>query len=496
MIKKLFTNTFHYTLINLSGAMISFVLNLVLVTKFGSDKDLEVYLIIFNLFLVLITLLRNLLSTVFVPKYLEIKSLGNDKLTEFTNQILGVILLIAASLVLLFCVFDESIYKVIAPGSFGSITEEDKTVFKLFSMYLFFVLLYSYFSIITIANGKVLQGSLYVLFQNVSPLLFFFIFRTIYSIVFSHIVISGILFFYYALYINKNNKIRLRFLFHQSEEKRVFLRSTAPVFFSNVFIKVISVYEKSIASTFSTGTVVILDFSYKMISRFVGIVSSGASISSYPLIVESILEKDTVKLNRIIYFSITTMLIVSCSILSLLIVLNSDMIYFIFSIGKMSDISSRLYFPMLIYSVAFIFLNTNDLLRKICFSYGFIKFISVMNIVQVILNVLFILFFKMYIYELSIPLSLLLVLFLYHIVLILKIKSKNSEARIYFHDNKRINILVLIGIQIVLSIFISRISLNGDILTLSVRIILIGIYFVFIYGFMLKKIKNAIKAEH
>jgi putative peptidoglycan lipid II flippase len=495
MIKKLFANTFHYTVINLSGAVISFALNFILVAEYGDSKNLEVYLIIFNLFLVLITLLRNILSTVFVPKYLEMKSLGQDKLTEFTNQILGVVLLIGGFLAVAFCVFDDSIYRMIAPGSFSYISSEDKIIFQVFSLYLFFVLSYSYFSIISITNGQVLLGTVYVLFQNVSPLIFFFIYRSIYSIVLSHVIISGFLFLFYLLKTNRTTSIRFLKLFHRSEEKNIFLRSTAPVFFSNVFIKIISVYEKSIASTFSLGTVVVLDFSYKLISRFVGIVSSGASISSYPIIVESILEEDDRKLNRIIYFSMTTMLLVSCSILSVLIVLNTDMIEYIFSIGKMSDISGRLYKPMIIYSVAFIFLNTNDLLRKICFSYGFIKFISFLNILQVIVNVALILVLKLYIKELSIPLSLLVVLFLYHFVLIYKIKSKNPAVRIYFQNKRRINILLLIFIQLILSLLISRISLTSSLTTLFLRALLIGLYFIFIYGRMFKNVRNAIKEE-
>ncbi len=496
MIKKLFKNTFYYTIINLSGALISFSLNFLLVAEYGGSKKLEIYLIVFNLFLVIVTLLRGILSTVFVPKYLEIKARNDEKLSVFTNQIFGVIIMIAFSLVLLFCFFDDYLYKLIAPGSYTFIEGSDKSLYKIFSLYLFFVILYSYFSNLFIANGKVLMGSIYVLVQNVAPLIFFFfISKSISSIVYGHVIISIFVFLAYSIQVNKFSRIKIRQFFLRSDEKKQFLISSSPVFFSNLLTKLITIYEKSIATTFSLGTVVVLDFSYKLISRFVGIVSSGATISSYPVIVESILENDTEKLNRIIYFSLSTILLVSCSILSLLIVLNDDMIHFVFSIGAMSDISGRFYYPMLLYSAAFIFLNTNDLLRKVCFSYGFVKFISLMNILQVILNVLFILLLKNTLNELSIPLSLLLVLFLYHLVLVIKIKSTNSKIKIYFFGNKKVNIVLLILVQIVLSAAISRISLNSDLLTLTVRVLLIGSYFILIYGFMFKKIKGAIKNE-
>lgn len=496
MIKKLFKNTFHYTIINLSGALISFALNFLLVAEYGGSKKLEVYLIVFNLFLVIVTLMRTILGIVFVPKYLEIKSRVDGNPNEFANQILGIVILIGLSSVLLFCIFDDYLYTLIASGSYASITESEKSLYKLFSIYFLFILIYSYFSSIFIANGRVLMGSIYVLFQNATPMIFFFfIHRSISSIVYGHVIISILICLVYFVQINKFSRIRLRQLFLQSEEKKQFLFSSSPVFFSHLLTKIITIYEKSLATTFSLGTVVVLDFSYKLISRFVGIVSSGATISSYPVIVESILEKDTDKLNRIINFSMNTILLVSCSVLSILIVLNNDMIHYIFSIGEMSDISDRFFYPMLFYSAAFIFLNTNDLLRKVCFSYGFVKFISLMNILQVVINVLLILLLKKYLNELSIPLSLLIVLFLYHIVLIIKLKTTDRNIKIYFHNNSRLNIVILIVLQVILSVGISSIDLRRDLFTLLLRSLLIGIYFLFIYGFMFKKIKGAIKNE-
>lgn len=477
------------------GAVVTFLLNMVLVAQFGESKQLENYLILFNLFLVIVTLIRMVLSTVFIPKYLEIKRSEEESIGDFTNQVLTVLLLLSLLLVFVFIFFNKLVFPIIAPGSYTTISDSDWVMYKFFSIYLLFNILYSYLSSIFIANRRVLMGTIYVLFQNSAPLLFFVFFKTLDSIILAHTIVSALLFFFYLYNVNKITRIRVKSILKISKNTLELLKSTSPVFFSNLLTKFISVYEKSLASTFSMGTVVVLDFSYKLVSRFVGIVSSGATISSYPVIVESVLENDDKKLNRIISFSMSTVLLVSCSILSLLIVLNNDLLSYIFSFGEMENISERFYYPMLIYSIAFIFLNTNDLLSKICFSYGFIKFISIVNVLQVLMNIALILLLKQKYAEMSIPISYMIVLLIVHIVLIIRIKTRNSNIRLYFSGKINNSIILLITFQILLSVVLSRVYIQNNLVTLFFRMVVIGLFFLYVYAFMFKKIRRAIKDE-
>lgn len=481
------------TIFNILGIGLSFLGNIFIAKFFGTSIEMDVYLSASSFPLFLTSIITGALSVTFIPIFSESKNSKGIDIWDVVSTLLNLSFLLTLILTIIISIFAREIINVISPGF-----NEVKTLLAISILRWQSPLI-----VLTVINELV--TSVYYsnnLFKTplinrlISPLLTIVIivlmtnFVSIYSVVYASIAgsIAQTLILVGGYLINKNFKYYFK-LNLKNKKVRETGRLMIPLLMGMIFYRIMPVFDKIIGSKLAQGSISYLGYSYKIFSQIPPLLSTGISVSIFPVLSVYISSGNLELVKDKISKSIKMILFISLPI-TLIIYLNSSLIIkTLFERGVFS--SKDTYFTsnaLSLYVLTLPVLAVGDIISKGYYAFKDTRTPAIVGVIEVIIYIISVYLLLPHFGYLSIPLSFIIYIYVSMInIYILRQKLGNSGGKSIIYA-----FFQFLTVAVVLSYFISLIIQSVDILFFKVVLIVLNIFLYFLINLLFFKNYEAI----
>jgi putative peptidoglycan lipid II flippase len=293
---------------------------------FGTSVERDVYFAAAVIPAYLIAVI-SAVGMIFLPMYVDITAKYNEQKADMffhnTLSIFGVITVIIITVVVR---FTHNVLKVTAPGF-------DNIQMALASELLIILLPTVLLSFVTTITSSVLHIQKRFIIPAISPVISVIIsFLTVWTF---HSTIGIRSLAYGTLFGGIVNYLFVRIALHkplkvsfniENEHIILLFKSSVPLLFGAVFVKLTGVFERGIASTLPDGSISYLGYANQIMAVLATIVSSGVGITVYPLLSKAWSENNFKELNRLLTQGIRIILLVALPIAAIFIFFGTPII--------------------------------------------------------------------------------------------------------------------------------------------------------------------------
>lgn len=380
-------------LFTLIGKVLGFVKELILAHYFGAGAISDAYLISQTIPGTLFQMVGVGISTCFVPVYLKVKNSGDDlQKKEFINKFITLVLLVSLSMIILVIINTEVIVRIFAMGF-------DKSTLKLAIDFTrisvlslgFSGLVYSYNALLQ-SEKKFIPVAFGVIPYNLGLILAIFIGAKVHLYAISYISCLAVCFQLIYL-IEHTRKIPYKFSFNfhfKDKYLRKSLVSLPPIIVGTAATEINTLVDRTLASSILVGGITIFTYSTSLFNLVIGLFSQSISNVFYPLIAESVINKNKKKLEEVIVKATNLTLLFLIPTTLGMIAFSTNIVHILFGHGSMSfdtikDISSCLCF----YSIGFVFYSIKLIYNNVFYANNNTKVPMINTIIGIIINIIF-----------------------------------------------------------------------------------------------------------
>lgn len=389
---KMVKNVFLLMAITMLSKFIGFFRELVMGYFYGASMHSDAFFTAYDIPQALFSLIASTIATTFIPLYCKVKEdRGKDGAIDFTNNIIGITLILGIIISFVVFIFMEQIVRVFAIGFKGRLFEETVFFARIILLGYIFTGLKSIMSAYLQANEEFFIPGIVGI-----PFNFIIICGIFMSSIFNNIYILPIgasiaLFSQFVVQLPKALKLgykpKLKIDFSDKYIREVFILAI-PILLSVAVTQVNKVVDKTLASTLVVGSLSSLNYSNKLVGFFIGIFISTISIVMYPKLAELSSKKDKTEFNNLIRISINVVLLLIVPITFGCIVLSRPIVETLFMRGafdtKAVTLTSN---ALLFYSIGMIGLAIRTVVTKIYYSIGDTKTPMLNSTLAVMINI-------------------------------------------------------------------------------------------------------------
>ncbi len=363
---------------------------------YGTSELTDAYIIANNIPSVLFAALGSAIAATFVPMYTKVCSeCGESRANQFTVHIIEALLVICSIFVLFGEVFTKQVVLLFASGFKGSLLSLTVCFSRILFPSLFFMSLFdlagSYMQqheefktiaiVPAIGNGTIIIA---LLVSDIFSNIYIFVWGTLLGLALQVIFYIPWLLKHGMFGHNENNIQGGHF--YKDQYLRELMPMLVPVFIGAGATEINSMVDKSLASTLGAGYISALNYSYKIINLFVGIIVASITVVAFPKIAK---DAGTVNFSKTNNNVINGMAIIIIPVSILLIMLRENIISILFLRGNFNSASLVITSSSLaFYAVGLPFIGIRDVLLKVCYSVQNTKISMANGIITTTLNIL------------------------------------------------------------------------------------------------------------
>ena len=398
----------------------SFISEVILAAYLGVTYQSDAYYMIWSIHSVVYPMMSIGIWQVFLPLYKSyITKNEKEKAFALTNKSLSFFIIFSCLIVLLLFIFAPVFISIVAPGFQN---ETKKLCIKLVRisapMYIFIVASSVYASILQCHN-KFFGSQIREVVSHIPTILAAIFFYKTFGIEVMAIalVVAAIsrLFIEFP-FISWGYKFHIDYKFNSSDFKLMLKRLPSALISAGV-AQLNALIDKSMASTLKIGTISILNYGHKLTNVFSGLLSSAVATALYPHIIELITMNKKDELDTLMVKIISIFCVIMCPITIALCLFRRELVSVVFQHGAFDASSTEITANVFaLYSLGLLFIASSTVINNIFYGYGNTKtpmYISLVNLViNVILNLLFIKFWKVNGLALATSLSAIIIFFI------------------------------------------------------------------------------------
>ena len=411
MKKKVISTQIIVMVIIMFGKFIGFIRESILASKFGASYEMDIYSYSITILLFLATIGYSITTTT-IPIFSKNRMKDMDEQEKLANNLITIMFLLGLTINIITILFSKYIVKIFAPGFNNDNLQIAKNLIIIMNFSLVSIFIQSVLSGILQAYDKFYTSAAMASIGNIISIIYLLFFIDDFGIYgFGVATLIGYIF---QMFINipSYRKLGFRYKFRldlNNKQTIDIFKITIPVLVSTCIIQFSSIITTFYGSLIGEGAISTFNYSNRLINLTVEIFAIGMSMVIYPLLSKVDLEKESDKFNEILKRGILMMCIVVIPICILIIVLNKDIIIFLYERNEFTRentiVTSKI---LLILSPVIICSSIRDLLNKASYSLGEANISMKISIWMIILSIIgnFLLYKRIGIYGLGIVVTL------------------------------------------------------------------------------------------
>lgn len=496
--KTLIKNSFFVSLIVCLGKIFGFLKQAVIAWAFGANAGTDIYFAADSYIAMIGQIQSSSISPCVLTEYISLNE--NKKRTELENLIklcFIIFPLISILLILINILLSGNISSVLGI----SYSFEQRKELKKFIIYLCPVILFTSFAgvsnAILDANGRFIPSRLLSLFFSTSIIVSLIIFQKKFGI---NSLLLGFLFGYgvhtiYVTILTKKyftlGRINTKVYFFQK-----LIKNIIPIVIGNSIVDIGHLVDKIVASSLVTGSVSYLYYGQVISSDLVcSVVITTIGSVLFPSLTKMVTNDcDGKKIAERISTILNKLIALLVGIISLYIVEGTDLVKLFFQRGEFSSVATSNVSDIAIcYAIGFVFIAIREILTKTYYAYQDTKTPMIIGVLGVIINVILSLILSKIIGIAGVALATSVSIAIISVIMCITIKKHISVFPLCKEFFVALVKCLIAGIVIVFAgFFLSNIFENYNYI---IRMIIISVSMIILYGIILKILKHEILLE-
>jgi murein biosynthesis integral membrane protein MurJ len=395
---RIFKGAVVIVLVGILAKIASFFAEAILAAIFGTSSQSDAYYMVSSVQAVVYPMLSVGIWKVFLPLYKGHIARGERDLADaLTNKALTFFIIVSSVVVILLVIFAPFVVTLVAPGFTGDTrTLCIKLVRISAPMYIFIISSAIYASLLQCHN-RFLGSQIREVISHIPTIIAAVLFYKHFGIeaMAWALVVAGVLRLLIELpFVNWNYRYRPDVKFNSAEFKLMLKRMPAALVSAGVG-RINTLVDKAMASLLPTGTVSGLNYGYKLMSVFSGLLSSAIATAMYPQMIELITLNKKDALGKLIVRIINIFCVLMIPITLACVVFRTELVAAVYQRGAFDASSTALTASVFaIYCLCLFTAASNTVLSNIFYGHGDTKtamFISLAHLgINIVLNIVFI----------------------------------------------------------------------------------------------------------
>jgi len=337
-------STFIITILNFCGIIFSFISSLVIAKIFGAGREMDVYFAATAVPLFLTVVFVSSLSVTFLPVFTEYKNKGKDEVWIVVSSILNIGIGFALFLTLLIVVFSLPLMKFLDPGFGVEKAQLAADLLRWFAPVVVFTLINELTASIYYSHSQFITPLLNKIISPTVTILFIFLFSSsvhVKSIIWASVVGMLVQTILLTFHIDKRLGFKYYFIFNYRHPgvKKVF-KLIVPLVLGALIYRIIPVFDRYIASQLREGDISYLGYSFKLYSQLPLIISTGLTLSIFPLLAQSATDRDWINLRMTMSKAMRMVLFISIPVTVVLFLFGDSVIELFFQRGAFRSVDT------------------------------------------------------------------------------------------------------------------------------------------------------------
>ena len=389
---KLAKATIGLMIATIVAKVLGFGRELVLASYYGASMYSDAYIIAMNIPFVLFTVIGSTLATVFIPIYFKVNNeLGEEKSLEFVNNIFNIVIILCTILTVLGIMFTQYLVKIFAVGFEGEGLKVaiDFTRITVISI-VFMGLSYLMTSYLQIKNNFIIPGIMSVP-KNII-IIIAIILSTRYN---PYIMIWGALlgtiveFIFIYPFVRKNGYRYKPFINIGDKYIKEMSLLMVPVLIGVSVNQLNKMIDRSLASTLVEGSVSALNYANKLNGFVTALFITSIASVVYPMLSKLSNEEDKGKFISSIVKSVNSIILLVLPISVGAMVLATPIVKLLFERGEFdARATSMTAISLIMYSLGMVAFGLRDILGKVFYSLQDTKTPMINGVITVLMNII------------------------------------------------------------------------------------------------------------
>lgn len=337
-------STFITTILNLCGIVFSFLSSLVIARVFGAGREMDVYFAATAVPLFLTVVFVSSLSVIFLPVFTEYKNKEKEDVWKIVSSILNIGVGFTLLLSLLLIALSLPLMKFLTPGFDDGKIILSADLLRWFAPVVVLTLINEMIASIYYSHNQFIIPLLNKVISPAITIVFVVLFSSIVnvkSIIWASLAGMFVQTLLLTYQIHKRIGFRYYFIFDYQHVgvKKVF-KLIGPIILGALTYRIIPIFDRYIASQLREGDISYLGYSFKLYSQLPSIISTGITLSIFPLLSQLAIEADWNKLRTIMSKAMRMVLFLSIPITVVLFLFGDSVIKLFFQRGAFKDIDT------------------------------------------------------------------------------------------------------------------------------------------------------------
>lgn len=372
--------------------VINFLRDIILTSVYGASSISDAFLVSVAIPTVLVSGIMTALFTSYIPIYKEIEAKDKDYIPRYHTNLTTLVFITSTLLVIVYFIFDDYIIRLFAAG-FDEITFEitkSMSAIMIFNIYLMGIA-YIFQGFLQ-ANNKFLMVSAGSIPLNLVITVGILISnKTTYFVMPISMVVGYVVYLLWFLIPAERNGFRLAKEINLKDEVVLkTMRMIGPIFCGQIVFEINSIVDKSMASMLPSGSVTIMDYSFKVMTITYALIVNPIATVIFPQLSELCLKKDESKLVLKVQNVFAIILLIMIPVSFLVILLAKPMVEFLFYRGAFSmEAVKKTTEALQVYAFSILPISLRLIIEKVFYAKQLSKIPMYNSMVGVGVNILF-----------------------------------------------------------------------------------------------------------
>ena len=325
------------SIIMIGSYILSFSKESLLATLFGITQEMDAYTIAIQIPITLFALVAVSIRSFVIPIYSNcLYNEGNHSANRFISNLCGILFIIIFVFILLGEIFADYIIHCFAPGFSAETHKITVDLFRITLPSIIFIALNDVFSAVLNVNKKYVFTSLAIYILNICIIICIVVLHSKFGILSAVIgqIFGSFIQLMYMLFLSKNIFSYIPVLQFKDPKIKESAKMSIPLIWSISVAEVNTIVNKIVASSLFVGSISVLNYSSKLNSIFIALMTNIVSVILYPHYAELAAKKDFKRLNEVCNFSFGSFSMMVLPLIVLLLIYKQEIVEIAFARGK------------------------------------------------------------------------------------------------------------------------------------------------------------------
>ncbi len=334
---SLVKSTIIVTILNGVGLCLGFLSNLVIAAKFGAGREMDIYLAATALPLFVTSILSGSLSMTFIPVFAEYRNKDISETWKIVSTFINISVITTSILTFIGIFFANSIMKLLAPGFTGEKIAVSANLLCWLMPTIILAVINELMSSVYYSNNSFVIPLFNKIINPLITMIYVLIFSfslSTKSLVFASLTAMFIQTLLLGIGFVRNKEFFYSFILKYKHPAVLkIIKLMLPLIVGMIIYRAIPLFDRFIASSLPDGSISYLGYSSKIYFLLTGIITSGISLSLFPLMSKLAAENNIVLLKQNMSKGIRFLFFLSIPITCIFGIYSKEIVQLLFERG-------------------------------------------------------------------------------------------------------------------------------------------------------------------